>query len=101
MLRQTDLELKVILLLFPAITGFAKRLRQLKAKMNSRGNAFRSFVFPLTFQLKDVRNVLNAANSSVFRFLFLASQVSDTGSIPVARSRNPGSIHGRGSCGCV
>jgi len=36
MLRQTDLELKVILLLFPAITGFAKRLRQLKAKMNSR-----------------------------------------------------------------
>src|SRR5713101_3966147 len=100
MLRQTDLELKVILLLFPAITGFAKRLRQLKAKMNSRGNAFRSFVFP-PLQLKDIRNVLNAANSSVFRFLFLASQVSDTGSIPVARSRNPGSIHGRGSCGCV
>ena len=76
MLRQTDLELKVILLLFPD-NGLCEAPTPIESENEFAGNAFRSFVFPLTFQLKDVRNVLNAANSRVFRFLFLVSQASD------------------------
>jgi hypothetical protein len=41
------------------------------------------------FQLRGFANLLSAANSSVFRFLFLASQASDLGSIPIARSIKP------------
>jgi hypothetical protein len=35
------------------------------------------FYFPSIFQLRASRNLLSAASSSVFRFLFLASQASD------------------------
>src|SRR2546429_7307952 len=38
------------------------------------------------FQIRGFANLLSVPNSSVFRFLFLASQASDQGSIPIARS---------------
>jgi hypothetical protein len=36
--------------------------------------------------VRSFANLLTGANSNVFRFLFLASQASDFGSIPIARS---------------
>jgi hypothetical protein len=47
------------------------------------------FHFAFIFQLRATPNLLSAASSSVFRFLFLASQASDVGSIPIARSIKP------------
>jgi len=46
------------------------------------------FQFPPSFQLRSSLKKLSAASSSVFRFLFKASQASDVGSIPIARSIN-------------
>src|SRR5215472_13704522 len=44
------------------------------------------FQFPSSFQLRSSLKKLSAASSSVFRFLFKASQALDVGSIPIARS---------------
>src|SRR6267142_2073175 len=49
------------------------------------------FQFPSSFQLRPSLRKLSAANSSAFRVLVQASQASDVGSIPVARSITPGS----------
>src|SRR6266699_630651 len=49
----------------------------------------RNLHFPCIFQLRPPSNLLSAASSSVFRVLFQASQASDVGSIPIARSINP------------
>jgi len=48
------------------------------------------FQFPSRFQLRPSLRKLSAANSIAFRVLFKASQASDVGSIPIARSRIPG-----------
>jgi len=50
------------------------------------------FLHSFIFQLRGFANLLSVANSSVFRFLFLASQASDVGSIPIARSISLDSI---------
>jgi hypothetical protein len=50
----------------------------------SRSHRFQS---PSGFQLRPSLRKLSAANSIAFRVLFKASQASDVGSIPIARSR--------------
>jgi hypothetical protein len=52
--------------------------------MLQSGNCFQ---FPSRFQLMPSLKKLSAARSIAFRVLFRASQASETGSIPVARSR--------------
>ena len=47
------------------------------------------FQFPFSFQLRPSLVKLSAARSIAFRVLFKASQASDVGSIPIARSINP------------
>src|SRR5467141_1305661 len=47
------------------------------------------FPFPSRFQLRPSPGKLSAARSIAFRVLFQASQASDVGSIPIARSMNP------------
>ena len=47
------------------------------------------FHFPTIFQLGPFPIQLSAARSIAFRVLFQASQASDVGSIPIARSINP------------
>jgi hypothetical protein len=44
------------------------------------------FHFPFIFQLRAHPNLLSAASSSAYGFLLQASQASDVGSIPIARS---------------
>jgi hypothetical protein len=44
--------------------------------------------FPFSFQLRLSLGKLSATNSIAFRVLLRASQASDVGSIPIARSRN-------------
>ena len=46
------------------------------------------FQFPSSFQLRRFSKQLSAARSIAFRVLLRASQASDVGSIPIARSRN-------------
>src|SRR5258706_16439687 len=43
--------------------------------------------FSIIFHLRDTHKMLSAASSSVYRVLLIASQASDVGSIPIARSR--------------
>jgi hypothetical protein len=55
----------------------------------SRAAIFNCFQFPSGFHLEPSFETVSAARSIAFRVLFRASQASDVGSIPIARSINP------------